>query len=146
MGFMGISDPMVPTPPVRVAHHNTTGTWTAIILAGSRGETDPLAAHFGLPLKALVPIDGRPMLAHVARTVLACPSVARVLVVAQKPELLVGPELQWLLEHPRVTLAGSRHRIGATMLDLAGTEAAPWPVFVTTADHPLLTAEMIEHF
>ena len=146
MGFMGMSDPMVPNSPVRAAHQHSNGAWTAIILAGSRGETDPLAAHFELPLKALVPVGGYPMLGRVARTLLACPSVAQVLVVAQKPELLACPELLWLAETPRVALAGSPHGIAASVLELAGTEAAPWPVFVTTADHPLLTPDMVEHF
>jgi HAD superfamily hydrolase (TIGR01490 family) len=117
-----------------------------MILAGSRAEADPLAAHFELPLKALVPLGGAPMVGHVARALLASPSVARVLIVAQEPELLACAELEWLADSPRVSMAVSRHGIATTMLDLAGTEAAPWPVFVTTADHPLLTPDMIEHF
>ena len=36
--------------------------------------------------------------------------------------------------------------IAESIVMVAGTEAAPWPVLITTADHPLLTVEMIEHF
>jgi HAD superfamily hydrolase (TIGR01490 family) len=146
MGFMGTSDTIVADSPGRAVHRHSNGAWTAIILAGSREETDPLAAHFGLPLKALVPVGGYPMLGRVARTLLGCPPIAQVLIVTQKPELLACPELRWLAETPRVAMAGSPHGIAMSVQELAGSEAAPWPLFITTADHPLLTPEMVEHF
>jgi HAD superfamily hydrolase (TIGR01490 family) len=146
MGFMGMGDTIVADSPVRAAHRHGNGAWTAVILAGSREEIDPLAAHFDLPLKALVPVAGLPMLCRVARTLLACPSVARVLIVTQKPELLARPELQWLAENPRVAMARSPHGIAVSVQELAGSAAAPWPLLITTADHPLLTPEMVVHF
>jgi len=120
--------------------------WSAIVLAGTRPEGDPLAAHFGSPMKALVPLLGEPMLAHVVRTLLDCPSIGRVLIVAQEPERLVRGELRWLQDDPRVDCAVSGDGIAESLVDILGTERAPWPVLVTTADHPLLTRDMVEYF
>ena len=120
--------------------------WTAIVLAGSRAEKDPLAAHFELPLKALVPIAGAPMISHVVRCLDRCPSVARIVIIAQQPELLDCLDLQFLSDRCPVHWAAGKDGIAESLTMLAGTKVAPWPVFVTTADNPLLTPEIVEHF
>lgn len=120
---------------------------TAILLAGQRPGPDPLAAAFGGRWKALVPVAGEPMVAHVARTLLATPGVARVLVLAQEPDAIIAdPGAAWLGEEPRAAFAASQAGIAASVANVAGRVAAPWPVLVTTADHVLLTPAMIEAF
>ena len=118
--------------------------WTAILLAGQRPGVDPLAQAFGERWKALVRVDGEAMLSRVAKTLLASPSIARVLVVAQQPEILFTGDCAWLAQEPRVGTAISTSGIAVSVAALAGTEVAPWPVLVTTADHPLLTPAMVE--
>jgi molybdopterin-guanine dinucleotide biosynthesis protein A len=118
--------------------------WTALLLAGQRPGTDPLAHAFGEQWKALVRVDGEAMLSRVAKTLLACPSIARVLVVAQQPEILFTGDCAWLAGEPRIGSAISTSGIAVSVAALAGTAEAPWPVLVTTADHPLLTPEMVE--
>ena len=54
-----------------------TGSVTAIILAGSRPGSDPLLAGTGLASKALLPVGGQPMLAHVLEALRAAPEVGR---------------------------------------------------------------------
>jgi len=116
------------------------------VLAGSRPEKDPLAAHFGLPFKALVPVAGAPMISHVVRTLARSPSIARILIVAQRPELL-GPPESWRISNDcPVHLVAGKDGIAESLAMFVGTEAAPWPVLVTTADNPLLTRDMVEHF
>lgn len=115
-------------------------------MAGSRGERDELTQSFDVPFKALVPIAGEPMIGHVVRTLLACPSIGRIVIVAQQPELLTADELEWIARNPRVTTAAGAQGLAESIVRVAGTEAAPWPVLITTADHPLLTVEMVEHF
>ena len=116
------------------------------MLAGSRAEKDPLAAHFELPLKALVPVAGAPMIAHVVRCLVQCPAIARVVIVAQQPALLDCPDLQSLPDRCPIHWAAGKDGIAESLMTIAGTEAAPWPVLVTTADNPLLTPEVVEHF
>jgi HAD superfamily phosphoserine phosphatase-like hydrolase len=133
------------SPPLWEADAGAQG-WTAIVLAGSRDEEDPLAAHFGLPLKALVPVAGTPMIAHVVSTLVQCPSIARVLIVSQRPILPDCPGLQSLSERCPIHWAAGKDGIAESLAVLVGTEVAPWPLLVTTADHPLLTQDMVEHF
>ena len=118
--------------------------WTAILLAGQRPGVDPLAAHFGETWKAKVRIAGEAMLSRVARTLLASPSIDRVVVMAQDPGALFTGDCAWLADEPRIMTAVSHSGIATSVAAVAGTDAAPWSVLVTTADHPLLTVAMIE--
>jgi len=118
--------------------------WTALLLAGQRPGVDPLAQAFGETWKAQVRVGGEAMLSRVARTLLAAPSIGRVVVVAQAPEALFTGDCAWLADAPRVSTAISSSGIATSVAAIAGGEDAPWPVLVTTADHPLLTVAMIE--
>jgi CTP:molybdopterin cytidylyltransferase MocA len=116
--------------------------WTAIILAGQRPGVDPLADAFGETFKALVPVGGRPMVARVVETVLNVPAIGKIVILCQQPE-----DIKTVLPvDPRLTYVESQSGISQSILTVAGSEAAPWPLFVTTADHPLLTYSMITHF
>ena len=118
------------------------GGWTAIVLAGQRPGIDPLADHFGERLKALVRVRGRPMVARVVETMLGVAAFERVIILCQQPDA-IRPALP---EDPRLTYIVSSAGISQSILAVAGGQDAPWPLFVTTADHPLLTREMVEHF
>ncbi|WP_425233374.1 NTP transferase domain-containing protein [Sphingorhabdus sp.] len=117
--------------------------WTALILAGQRPGSDPLAVHFGEQWKALVPIAGAAMLTHVVRCLRKCPEIGRIVVLAQEPSKLTdaagaaGGVDQILESGP--SISGSISKV----LD-EGT--LPFPVLITTADHPLLTPEMVAQF
>jgi molybdopterin-guanine dinucleotide biosynthesis protein A len=116
--------------------------WTAIILAGQRPGIDTLADAFDETFKALVPIGGRPMVARVVETVLTVTAVNKIVILCQQPDAIRAV----LPEHPILTYVESQSGISQSILAVAGSEAAPWPLFVTTADHPLLTHDMIAHF
>jgi GTP:adenosylcobinamide-phosphate guanylyltransferase len=115
---------------------------TAIVLAGERPGVDPLAAHFGGTVKALVPLAGESMVRRPVKALLASPSIARVIVFAQKD----GPVRKALEGLDRVEVSESRATIADTMLALCHDPATPWPLFVTTADHALLDPGMVEEF
>ena len=93
-----------------------------------------------------MPVAGEPMVGHVVRTLLDCPSVARIVIVSQEPETIAANGLNGIAQSPRVFAAPGGNGIAESIVLVAGTEAAPWPVLITTADHPLLTVEMVEHF
>ena len=120
--------------------------WTAILLAGERPGGDPLARAEGAALKALIPIAGEPMVSRVARTLLACPSIGDVVILAQDPARLLALAPGWMADEPRLRSAIGNGGISTSLAAVAGGDAAPWPVLVTTADHPLLTVAMIEGF
>lgn len=118
------------------------GAWTAIVLAGQRPGRDPLAAAFQETYKALIPVAGVPMLRRVVDTLLAAPEIGRIVVLGQEPAAL-APVLPW---ENSIILRQSGAGISASIAGVAGSEDAPWPVLVTSADHPLLTTEMIADF
>lgn len=115
---------------------------TALLLAGARPGGDALATGQGYASKAQIPIAGVPMIARVAATLLACPAIARIVVLTQRPEDLRG----LLPLSQRLTLRASHGSIGETVSLFAAMDPAPWPLFVTTADHALLTSETVAVF
>ena len=122
-----------------MTHAPSTG-WTALVLAGERPADDAGGRPFGPGPKALVEVGGRPMVTRVCETLLACPAVARVAVLAQDGAALAGA----LPDGVEVRASGTG--IAASVAAVAGTDAAPWPVLVTTADHPLLTPATVAEF
>ena len=120
--------------------------WTAIVLAGQRPGTDRLAQAFGQTYKALVEIAGEPMLARVLRTLLDTPSIGRIVVLAQDPAALLHGKLGWAASDPRIVPTVSIGGIAQSIEHVIETGDLPWPFFVTTADHPLLTSGMVESF
>lgn len=123
------------------------GAVHALLLAGQRPGSDPLAEHFHVPLKVLVPLAGEPMLSRVARTLVDHPAIGRVTILLQDPEaVLEDPGCAWLRDHPDIGFAPSANSISRTVLDAMGEPDPAHPVLVTTGDHPLLDAAIIDDF
>ncbi|MGH8519069.1 MAG: nucleotidyltransferase family protein, partial [Panacagrimonas sp.] len=118
---------------------------TALVLAGSRAGGDPLAEHAGVSHKALIDIGGQAMIERVVAALAASPSVARIVICIERPELLTGlaglraPACTKPLE-PMPAAAGPSASVAAA-LEREGT-----PLLVVTGDHPLMRAEWIESF
>jgi len=113
----------------------------ALILAGSRGPNDPVAALGGVAHKALTPIAGRPMLAYVLDAVRAVPEVARIFICIDAATDISAATGS--IAFTRLDPAASPAASVATALATIGGER---PLLITTADHPLLTPAMIRRF
>jgi molybdopterin-guanine dinucleotide biosynthesis protein A len=121
------------------------GIARVLVLAGRRaGE-----GEMGLPAatKALVEVDGMPMIERVLRCLREAVGARPVFVSAGDRALLEAtPALRawvaegWLHHHAS---AGSP---AASVHDFLAREPAEGPTLVTTADHPLLTPEVVRHF
>lgn len=121
--------------------------WTALVLAGQRPGIDPVAAHFGLEAKALVPVAGEVMLGRVLMALADTPQVARIIVLAQNaPELLRHPDLAWAAAEPRITARVSGRTISGSVLSAIDDPAIGLPVLVTTADNVMLTPATVTEF
>ena len=114
--------------------------WTALVLAGERPGGDPLARAAGVPLKALLPVGGEPMVLRPVRALLESGVVSEVRVLAQEPE-----RLQPILPDA-VTAERSDGTIAETIARLCADPATRWPLLVTTADHALLDADIVREF
>jgi len=116
--------------------------WTGVVLAGSRPGGDPFARANGVELKPLIPVAGEAMVRRPVRALLAAPKVGRVIVLTQEVAAIRAA----LEPDPRLSFDRSGATIAATIAALLEDPATVFPVLVTTADHALLTAAMVEEF
>jgi GTP:adenosylcobinamide-phosphate guanylyltransferase len=116
---------------------------TALLLAGKRdGALDPLAAAAGVTHKCLVPIAGRPLIAHVLDALAGAREIGTIVVSIDSPDTLARvPEAQRLIAAGRLRLVEARAQLVDSIVD--GLRNAAFPAVVTTADNVLLTPEAI---
>lgn len=111
---------------------------TALVLAGSRpGATDPVAMAENVAHKALVDVDGLPMLTRVV-TALRASGCETVAVSADHPQVVDLAQVLGCVvitpgRGPSASVAGAFAQLGAPML-------------VTTADHALLRPDWVRDF
>jgi GTP:adenosylcobinamide-phosphate guanylyltransferase len=125
----------------------TTPEFTAVILAADRNADDPLVQASNACCKALVEVDGIPMLQRVVAALEDSEHVDNILLSGPAREQLASNEflenalskgqISWLA--PQNSPSNSAYQ---AMLSLPQQR----PVLVTTADHPLLTAEITDYF
>ena len=109
----------------------------AVILAGSRPGTDPLAAAAGVAHKALIDVGGQALLARVAAALHAA-GIEEIAVSASPGPVAEAATALGLRLLP--TAAGPSGSVGIAL------EALGAPLLVTTADHALLRPEWIGSF
>ncbi len=120
---------------------------TALILAGARSGRDPVADATGVPIKVLANVGGVPMVERVLSTLEVSNLVEqRVLcgpsrqIVEQQPvlhDLVKQNVIRWVAPQQGPS-SSVKHFIEQSPQDL--------PLLVTTADHALLSVEMVEYF
>lgn len=108
--------------------------WNALILAGSRGPTDPVAQAAGVTDKAMAEVAGRPMIHHVFDALHGTGRIDRIAVIGGR-DLDLAPDIGHLDAAP--SPAGSVQQ---------GLSALGTPLLVTTADNPLVRPETIDAF
>ena len=119
----------------------------AVVLAGDRTKKDSLIKHSKAGCKALIDIDGIPMVRRVlnalqqsravSRIVLAGPEADEVAMDKPLSELVASDEISW-----RAPEASPSTSAFHTMQSLEPDT----PVLLTTTDHPLLTREIVDAF
>jgi GTP:adenosylcobinamide-phosphate guanylyltransferase len=121
--------------------------FTAVVLAGDRGEPDALTTAAGAPCKALVPVGGTPMVLRVLDALGGSAEIGPILLSGPpRAQLACSARLdsgvatgQWGWRPPEATPSASAY---AALQSLPPTH----PVLVTTADHALLRAEVVDYF
>ena len=128
---------------------------TALILAADRTARDPVRLASGAACKAVTPVAGRPMLLRVLDALEASGRVGRVVLCGPPPEAVATvPELRDYLARPYATHVPARAtpdqsvEAGLAVIRAAemNTGGAAEKILLTTADHALLSAEMVAHF
>lgn len=124
---MPAATPAAPTPPI--------GPLAVLVLAGQRPEGDPMAEAAGIRLKALLPVAGRPMLERVVDALRSSRGIGAVTVSIPQPEAVNDLPVEAVPTETTPSLSV-----------LAAIDRLPSPLLITTADHALLTPEMVERF
>jgi GTP:adenosylcobinamide-phosphate guanylyltransferase len=120
-----------------------TGQWNALVLAAGRGPDDPMARAFEVSHKCLIEVGGTPMLGRVLATLRAHPSITRIAVSIENEALVrraIGPLPDDVFVIP------SKSSAAASAAAVLESEALAHPVLLTTADHVLLDAAMLDDF
>ncbi|WP_159977152.1 MULTISPECIES: nucleotidyltransferase family protein [unclassified Novosphingobium] len=114
-----------------------------IVLAGGKAGADPLAQAFGMSHRCLIPLAGRPLVAHVLQIAALHPAVESLAVSVER-EAFDGlfDVLSQLPGRGIVKLVEARENI----VDSVQAAAQGWdgPLLITTADHALLSAGSID--
>ena len=121
--------------------------FAAIVLAADRTANDPVTNKSGVVCKAFTPICGVPMIIRVLDALEASGMIEKI-ILCGPPEssLSACPELEQRIESGYVTWVSnldSPSRSANKGLEYIDKET---PVFLTTADHALLTPEIVKYF
>ena len=119
--------------------------FSAVVLAGERGPGDPLAQAAACSSKVLVPVGGTPVILRAMAALDAASCVdARLLIGPSDATFGASRALgQYLRQHDWKRQLPADSPAASALLGLDG---APQPTLVTTADHGLLRAEIVDHF
>jgi GTP:adenosylcobinamide-phosphate guanylyltransferase len=125
----------------------TDTRYTALVLAATRGNQDPLALAGGVSHKCFIDIAGQPMLRRVVASVLDSGRVGRIIVQieaasTEEAKALLAP----LGAEDRITYTPSRENIGTSVAAVVDEFPDVLPLIITTGDNALHTGEMIRFF
>jgi CMP-N-acetylneuraminic acid synthetase len=127
--------------------HNSNQAFTALVLAADRGPDDPVAKAAGVPCKSLTPVGGIPMVFRVVNALdaseevdainLCGPPESIVNQTADLADLIASGKVNWFKN--QATPSTSAYQVLQSLPDEV-------PVILTTADHALLNARIVDHF
>jgi GTP:adenosylcobinamide-phosphate guanylyltransferase len=126
---------------------NSTAGFTALVLAGDRTAADPVAAATGAPCKAFAPVDGKPVILRVLDALAASGMITRTVICGPPAGALPAcRELQRRIEAGQVTWLANLDSPGKSAENCLSSLDENTPVLLTTADHALLTPEIVRDF
>lgn len=121
--------------------------YTALVLAGRRDGVDAFADSQGVRHRALIEVDHVPMLERVVASLRDSAIIGRILVsIDDEGALREVPSLTALLDSGEIEIHSPLSSPSRSVEDALSARTAGEKVLVTTADHALLTPEMVEHF
>jgi len=122
-------------------------TLTAIVLAGERCSTDPLREFHGAACKALIKIDGQPMIHRVLDALTSSSQIADIwLSGPQQTSVDADDRLSRGLANGEITWRSPEATPSTSAFRVMSEIPVDRKCLLTTADHPLLDAEIIDTF
>jgi GTP:adenosylcobinamide-phosphate guanylyltransferase len=120
--------------------------FTAVVLAADRAAGDPVAARTGAACKAVAPIRGIPMIIRVLDALEASGMVSSIIICGPpKHAIQACPELDDRIASGRVTWLPNLDSPSRSANSCLAKIEGDVPVLLTTADHALLTPEIVQY-
>jgi GTP:adenosylcobinamide-phosphate guanylyltransferase len=120
---------------------------TALVLAGARTDRDPVARMAGVSNKVLANVGGEPMISRVLQTLEKAHTVGKRILCGPAWETVQGnPFLGTLIESGNVQWVEPQQGPSLSVGRFLHEHPQEFPILITTADHALLTAEMVDYF
>lgn len=120
---------------------------TALVLAGARVGRDAVAEAAGVSIKVLAPVGGIPMVARVLNTLQSSMLVGQRVLCGPSWDVVQGqPFLREYVETGQVRWTAPQEGPSLSVKSFLTDFPRDLPLLVTTADHALLTVEMVEYF
>jgi GTP:adenosylcobinamide-phosphate guanylyltransferase len=125
----------------------TKTPFNAIVLAGKRPGKDSVAEAAGVACKAFAPIGDRPMVHRVLDTLAAARQVGSLILCGPSQSMIdQEPELKTRIESGEVKWIASHSTPSVSTYHALQSLPHNTPILVTTADHALLTTQIVDYF
>ena len=126
---------------------NQKTAFTAVVLAADRGPDDPVAKAAGVRCKSLTTVGGNPMVFRVLDA-LAASQLVNTYILCGPPKSVVDqePHLETLIASGRVRWFENQATPSSSAFHVLQTLPDETPVLLTTADHALLSARIVDSF
>jgi GTP:adenosylcobinamide-phosphate guanylyltransferase len=120
---------------------------TALVLAGARSTKDPVAQMAGVPNKVLAKVGGEPMVIRVLRTLERSHKIEKRILCGPSWEVVKGHHfLENLVDSGKVEWVEPQKGPSLSVRKFLDQHPQGFPLLITTADHALLTVEMVDYF
>ena len=119
----------------------------AIVLAGDRTKADSLINHTEAGSKAMIDLDGTPMVRRVLDSLRMSRVVSRIYMTGpEASEVATDPALQKWVDDGEMTWSEPGISPSTSAYEVMSRLGPEDAVLLTTADHPLLTPEIVDAF
>jgi GTP:adenosylcobinamide-phosphate guanylyltransferase len=120
---------------------------TALVLAGDRTKSDSLIDHSDAACKALIDLDGVPMVRRVLEALRQSRVVDQVIMAGpEADEVASDATLSKMVESGEIIWCKPQSSPSTSAYTAMQGLPPEQPILLTTADHPLLTAEITDAF
>lgn len=124
-----------------------TNRFVAVVLAADRTGNDPITQHTGATCKAIAPVAGIPMIIRVLDALEASNLIKSIIICGPPKSILPDcPELEQRIADGRVTWLPNLDSPSKSAMYSFEQIDDKTPVLLTTADHALLTPQIVQHF
>ena len=132
---------------MNLAQHNDQPKFAVLVLAADRTATDPITQHTGAACKAFAPVGGEPMIMRVLDALGGSNLVGRI-VLCGPPESRLNdcPPLKARIESGALNWLPNKDSPSGSADHGLSHLPHDTPVLLTTADHALLSPQIVQYF